>query len=180
MSAAQDGHAMPSRVLTVCLGNICRSPTAEAALVEAAAEAGLALEVASAGTGDWHLGHPPNPPMRAAAAEVGLELRGTAQQVDPDLLTWADLVLVMDHANLADVTRIAEAAGVTTRVELFRRFDPEMGRGEQQDGYAPDEVPDPYGGSADGFEDVVRICRRTARAIVADWPLAVVGEGRDR
>jgi protein-tyrosine phosphatase len=180
MSGAQDAGASPRRVLTVCLGNICRSPTAEAALVEAAAAAGLDLEVASAGTGDWHLGHPPNPPMRAAAAEVGLELRGTAQQVDPDLLAWADLVLVMDRANLADVTRIATEAGVKTPVELFRRFDPELGRGEQPDGYAPDEVPDPYGGGPDGFEDVVRICRRTARAIVAEWPdvLREGGQGR--
>ena len=163
----------PGRVLTVCLGNICRSPTAEAALVEAAAEADLALEVASAGTGDWHLGHPPNPPMRDAAAAVGLELRGTAQQVDAALLEWADLVLVMDRSNLADVTRIATAGGVTTPIALFRRFDPEADLASDDTGdggYAPDEVPDPYGGTADGFEEVVRICRRTAGAIVAAWP----------
>jgi protein-tyrosine phosphatase len=160
----------PGRVLTVCLGNICRSPTAEAALVEAAAESGLRLEVASAGTGDWHLGYAPHPPMRAAAAAEGLELRGTAQKVDAELLAWADLVLVMDRTNLADVSRIADEAGVTTPIALFRRFDPESGVHASNDGYAPDEVPDPYGGGPEGFEDVVRICRRTARAIVADWP----------
>jgi len=152
-----------ARVLTVCLGNICRSPTAEAALVEAAAEHGLALEVASAGTGDWHLGQPPNPPMRAAAEAAGLPLRGTAQQVDAALLEWADLVLVMDRSNLADVTRIARADGVTTPIALFRRFDPEVTPDEDA------EVPDPYGGGPDGFEEVVRICRRTARAIVGSW-----------
>jgi protein-tyrosine phosphatase len=160
----------PGRVLTVCLGNICRSPTAEAALLEAAAEAGLALEVASAGTGDWHLGHPPNPPMAAAAAAAGLELRGTAQQVDAELLAWADLVVVMDRTNLADVTSIADAAGVTTRIQLFRDFDPEPGTGTENSRYAPDEVPDPYGGAEEGFEEVVRISRRTARALVAAWP----------
>jgi len=155
----------PARVLTVCLGNICRSPTAEAALVEAAREAGLELEVASAGTGDWHLGQAPNPPMRAAAEQVGLHLRGTAQQVDPDLVTWADLVLVMDRQNLADVERIAQDATVGTPVRLFRDFDPEPG---------DNEVPDPYGGGPEGFQEVVDICRRTARSIVTRWPAPLV------
>ena len=167
----------PQRVLTVCLGNICRSPTAEAALVEAASEAGLTLEVDSAGTGDWHLGHPPNADMRAAAASDGLELRGTAQKVDARLLQWADLVLVMDRSNLADVRSIAEREGVDTPVVLFRSFDPEQTR--HTDGqYAPDEVPDPYGGATEGFDEVVRICRRTARALVAAWVTA--GERTDR
>jgi protein-tyrosine phosphatase len=151
----------PARVLTVCLGNICRSPTAEAALVEAALESGLDLEVASAGTGDWHLGQAPNPPMRAAAEEVGLRLRGTAQQVDPDLLAWADLVLVMDRQNLVDVERMARDAELPTPIRLFRDFDPDPD---------DDEVPDPYGGDRSGFEEVVTICRRTARSIVASWP----------
>lgn len=162
----------PQRVLTVCLGNICRSPTAEAALVEAASEAGLTLEVDSAGTGDWHLGHPPNADMRTAAAADGLELRGTAQKVDARLLEWADLVLVMDRSNLADVRSIAERERVDTPVVLFRTFDPELP--EHTDGrYAPDEVPDPYGGATAGFEEVVSICRRTARSLVATW----VGSG---
>lgn len=151
----------PGRVLTVCLGNICRSPTGEAALVEAAEAAGLPLEVDSAGTGDWHLGHPPNPDMRTVASADGLELRGTAQLVDPELLRWADVVLVMDRKNLADVTRIAADAAVTTPVRLFRAFDPERG--------AEDEVPDPYGGPREGFEEVLAICRRAAGAIVAAW-----------
>lgn len=172
-----DGRA--TRFLTVCLGNICRSPTAEAALVEAAAEFGLDVEVASAGTGDWHLGHPPNPPMQAAAAQHGLQLRGTAQQVDAALLAWADLVLVMDRSNLADVTRIANDGGVGTPIALFRRFDPDLddarGMDGSPDGSSPDEVPDPYGGGPEGFDEVVRICRRTARAIVSAWP-NIVGD----
>ena len=172
---SEGSTARPGRVLTVCLGNICRSPTAEAALVEAAEEIGLALEVASAGTGDWHLGQPPNPPMRSAAAAAGLELRGTAQQVDAELLAWADVVLVMDRKNLTDVVRIAEDAAIPTPIALFRSFDPERTRASVSDGYASDEVPDPYGGEADGFEEVVRICRRTAREIVAAWPRIVPG-----
>jgi protein-tyrosine phosphatase len=179
MSPASDGATRPSRVLTVCLGNICRSPTAEAALLEAAHEVGIALEVASAGTGDWHLGHAPDAAMSAAAASAGLELRGTAQQVDAELLAWADLVLVMDRSNLTDVTRIAQEAGVTTPVELFRQHDPEVGT--RPSGHsAPDEVPDPYGGPTDGFEEVVRICRRTARAIVQNWLDAAQDEEVER
>jgi protein-tyrosine phosphatase len=158
-----------TRILTVCLGNICRSPTAEAALVEAATELGVTLEVDSAGTGDWHVGHPPDTRMTAAAAAVGLELRGTGQQVDPALLTWADLVVVMDHSNLTDVTRIAAEGGVDTPVVLFRSFDPELAPDERTGA----EVPDPYYGGPEGFVDVVEVCRRTARAIVGDLEAAL-------
>jgi protein-tyrosine phosphatase len=184
MPATED---RPGRVLTVCLGNICRSPTAEAALVEAAQAGGLALEVASAGTGDWHLGHAPHRDMVAAAQAEGLTLRGTAQQVDPALLAWADLVLVMDRRTLEDVRRMASEAHIETPVRLFRRFDPDLDPEDapthapqaDADGrtttYAPDEVPDPYGGDPEGFEDVVRICRRTAQNIISQWPRPVVG-----
>jgi protein-tyrosine phosphatase len=114
--------------------------------------------------------------MQAAATAEGLTLRGTAQQVDVELLRWADLVLVMDRANLADVTRIAEAAGISTPIALFRRFDPEPGGPVSSQRYAPDEVPDPYGGDPEGFDEVVRICRRTARTIVAGWPDLITHE----
>lgn len=166
-----DGHAAdlgrprrPARLLTVCLGNICRSPTAEAALVEAAEELGVTLEVASAGTGDWHIGHPPDTRMSAASVAVGLELRGTGQQVDASLLAWADLVVVMDRSNLADVTRIAIDGGIDTPVVLFRSYDPQLAVDERTGA----EVPDPYYGGPEGFADVVAICRRTARIIVSD------------
>ena len=148
----------PPTILTVCLGNICRSPTAEAALREAAAEAGLELEVRSAGTGGWHLGEPPDRRMRAAAARVGLTIDGAAEQVDPVALDDADLVLAMDRSNLADLERLAARTGSDTPIVLFREFDP-AATGEV-------EVPDPYYGGADGFEEVVAICRRTASVLV--------------
>jgi len=176
MSAADHRSEAPAtRFLTGSIGNIRRATTAEVALVEAAESAGLTWEVASAGTGDWHLGRPPHAPMSAAASDVGLHLRGTAQQVDPELLAWADLVLVMDRQNLADVERMAAAADVVTPVRLFRQFDPELhdtpeGPSERTRNHGPDEVPDPYGGAPEGFEEVVRICRRTAQNIVASWP----------
>jgi len=188
-ASASDGAASderPTRVLTVCLGNICRSPTAEAALVEAAAAVGLPMDVASAGTGDWHVGAPPDTRMRQAATALGLELRGRAEQVSVERLRWADLVLVMDRSNLADVQELLRRAGLTTRVPLFRSFDPAVDAAvvRTDDGrlavvvgpdrrYAPDEVPDPYSGGPDDFTAVVEICRRTAAAIVARWPEAL-------
>ncbi len=163
--------ARAPRILTVCLGNICRSPTAEAALVEAASELDVALEVASAGTGDWHVGAPPDARMRSAAAAVGLKLGGTAQQIDARLLTWADLVVVMDRTNLRDVRAVAEHAGVDTPVVLFRAFDPAVQPSEADHA----EVPDPYYGGPEGFVDVVETCRRTARAIVSDLDAVLRG-----
>jgi protein-tyrosine phosphatase len=156
----------PLVVLTVCLGNICRSPTAAAALREAAVEAGVDLEVRSAGTGDWHVGRPPDARMRAAAAEVGLDLTGVAAQVDADALRQADLVLAMDRSNLAALERLARLGDVTTPIRLYREFDPEA------DGQL--EVPDPYYGGPEGFAEVVRIARRTAREVVTH----LAGEAR--
>lgn len=154
-------------VLTVCLGNICRSPTAAAAIDEAADAAGVPVTVTSAGTGSWHIGKPPDRRMRAAAADEGLELTGRAQQVDAAMLAEADLVLVMDAHNLAAVQRLANEAGVDTPIRMFREFDPDAGDDL--------EVPDPYYGGRDGFVEVVAICRRTASEVVAH-----LSAGRDR
>ncbi len=170
ITAPQHEERAP-RILTVCLGNICRSPTAEAALVEAANELGVTLEVASAGTGDWHVGAPPDARMRSAAAAVGLELRGIAQQIDGQLLAWADLVVVMDRTNLRDVLEVTQRVGVDTPVTLFRSFDPATHPTERDQA----EVPDPYYGGPEGFVEVVEMCRRTARALVSDLERALRG-----
>jgi protein-tyrosine phosphatase len=145
-------------VLAVCLGNICRSPTAEAALREAAEDAGVEVTIRSAGTGDWHVGKPPDERMRQAAAEQGLHLSGTADRVTPDDLAAADLVLAMDRANLADLEDIAGRVGLAPPLHLFREFDPDA------DGDL--DVPDPYYGGPDGFVEVVRMVRRTAPRII--------------
>ncbi|HEY8339323.1 MAG TPA: low molecular weight protein-tyrosine-phosphatase [Egibacteraceae bacterium] len=147
------------RILFVCLGNICRSPAAEAALRDALAEAGLAdsVEVDSAGTGDWHIGEPPDPRMVAAAAEAGLTLRGRARLVTREDFETADLILVMDRANLADVRALAPDDAARDKVRLFREFD---------DGADGDEVPDPYFGGPEGFAEVVDIVRAAARGLV--------------
>ncbi len=148
----------PLTVLTVCLGNICRSPTAEAAIREAAAANGLALTVRSAGTGSWHLGEPPDARMRAAGAEVGLTLDGVAERVAVSAMAEADLILAMDRSNLAELEQLAAGGDLDTPIVLFRDFDPDAAPGA--------EVPDPYYGGTDGFTEVVAICRRTAGELV--------------
>ena len=150
----------PPVVLAVCLGNICRSPTAEAALREAAEAAGMEVTIRSAGTGGWHVGHPPDERMRRAAAEDGLHLSGTADRVTPTELAEADLVLAMDRSNLADLQELARQAGVDARIHLYREFDPEAGDGDL-------DVPDPYYGGPDGFAEVVDMVRRTAPEVLA-------------
>lgn len=145
------------RVLLVCLGNICRSPTAEAAVREAADAAGLDLQVDSAGTGAWHVGEPPDRRMTAAAADDGLHLEGHARQVTVDDFTNFDLVVAMDRSNLEDLRRLAPDDAAASRLRLFRDYAGEADAG----------VPDPYYGGPDGFREVVRIVRRAAAGMVA-------------
>lgn len=147
---------MTTRVLMVCLGNICRSPTAEAAVREAAAEAGVDLEVDSAGTGAWHVGSPPDQRMTRAAADDGLALAGSARQVTADDFDRFDLVVAMDASNRTDLLRLAPDDDARARVRLFRDYAYE----------ADQDVPDPYYGGADGFRHVVTTVRRAAQGMV--------------
>ena len=109
----------------VCLGNICRSPTAEAALVEALQAAGLdgEVEVDSAGTGDWHLGDPPDPRMVRAAAAEGLTLRGRARKVTAADFRDFDLLLAADGDVRDELLRLAPDDAARAKVRLFRDFE---------------------------------------------------------
>ncbi len=108
-----------TRVLLVCLGNICRSPAAEAVLRAMSADRGIALALDSAGTGDWHAGKPPHPPMIAAARARGWDLSPMrARQVTREDFGSFDLILAMDLAVLRGLERI-RPAGSTTPVRLF-------------------------------------------------------------
>ncbi len=150
---------MTTRILTVCLGNICRSPVAQAAIREAAAEAGLDVEVDSAGTGAYHVGNPPDERMVAAGRDAGLVVDGQARKVAAADLSSYDLVLAMDRENLHDLQALAEREGATATIRLFRTFDPDT------DG---DEVPDPYYGGDDGFRQVVAMTRPAAAGVM-EW-----------
>lgn len=144
------------KILTVCLGNICRSPTAEAAIREAADEMGVDLVVDSAGTGAWHVGGPADPRMRHTAHRMGLEVESIARQVTREDFFDFDLILAMDRRNLEDLRQLAPP-GCRAEIRLFRDDDPE----------GPGEVPDPYYGGEAGFRLVVEMCRRTARSLVS-------------
>ncbi|MBO3277117.1 low molecular weight protein-tyrosine-phosphatase [Pseudomonas schmalbachii] len=148
------------RVLFVCLGNICRSPTAEGVFRHKVRQAGLEdlIEIDSAGTGDWHVGKAPDPRTRVAAMRRGYDLSSLrARQVDVLDFSRFDLVLAMDHANLADLRRLRGSAG-TAELDLFlRRY-----------GAALDEVPDPYYGGEGGFEQVLDLIEQASDALLVE------------
>jgi protein-tyrosine phosphatase len=150
----------PLRILFVCLGNICRSPTAEGALRRlCAAEApALDIEVDSAGTSDYHLGEPPDPRSRRAAAARGIDLSPLrARRVERRDFARFDLILAMDRGNL-QALRAMCPPGSHARLELFLEF---------AGGPAGGEVPDPYMGTAADFERVLDIVIPACRRLIA-------------
>jgi protein-tyrosine phosphatase len=152
------------RVLFVCLGNICRSPTAEGVMRRLVHDAGLdgEVEVASAGTGDWHVGSAPDPRATAAARRRGVALDGAARTVAAaDFDRW-DLLVAMDRDNRAELLRRAPDDAARARVRLLREFDPaSVAAGEL-------EVPDPYLGADGGFDEVLDIVEAGCRGLLAE------------
>jgi len=143
------------RLGLVCLGNICRSPTAEVVLEALLDKAGLGgdVEVASSGTGTWHLGEAIDERAASTLFAAGYDPSGhRARKFDDSWLDDFDLVLAMDRQNLVDI------GGRTSRVAMFRDFDP-VDTGA--------DVPDPYYGGLGGYEEVLRMVERTGTAIVA-------------
>jgi protein-tyrosine phosphatase len=150
----------------VCMGNICRSPTAEAVMRGLVREAGREdeIEVESAGMGDWHVGHPPDRRATEAARRRGVTLAGTARQVQPGDFADFDLLLAMDRSNLAELRALAPDAAAEAKVRLLREFDPASAG-------APDlDVPDPYYGGAEGFETVLDQVEAACRGLLAALP----------
>ena len=147
------------RVLFVCLGNICRSPTAEAVLRSIAAREApeLALEVDSAGTADYHIGDPPDRRSQAAASSRGYDLSALrARQVVSADFEEFDLLLAMDESNLAALKSAAPATA-RARMQLFMDYASESGLAA---------VPDPYYGGAAGFEQVLDLAEQAARGLL--------------
>lgn len=145
-------------VLFVCMGNICRSPTAEAVLRQYVENAGLSeqIRIDSAGTHDYHIGNPPDARTQRAAQQRGYDMSGLrGRQVGVEDFERFDYVLAMDHANLAILQRLAEQGGANPHLLLgyARR-------------HAEREVPDPYYGGADGFERVLDMVEDAAEGLL--------------
>jgi protein-tyrosine phosphatase len=161
---------VPYTVCLVCLGNICRSPMAEVVLRSELAVAGLAgaVTVDSAGTGDWHTGHPMDRRARAELEQRGYDGSAhRARQIDDSWLPGRDLFLAMDRRNLADLRRMAARAGVPEgRVRLFGEAS---GLGPGQD------VPDPYGGDADDFSTALELIQAGSRQLAAQLTVLLAG-----
>jgi protein-tyrosine phosphatase len=148
-----------TRILFVCLGNICRSPLAEAVFLGLARERGVEqlFEVDSAGTSGYHAGCSPDRRSVEAARRRGVQVEGTSRQITDDDLHRFDYVIVMDGDNYADVDQLKAAADGTARVHRLREWDPDA---DSLD------VPDPYYGGATGFERVQHIVERSCAALL--------------
>jgi protein-tyrosine phosphatase len=149
------------RILFVCMGNICRSPTAEGVMRRLLDGAGLeGIEVESAGTGGWHAGEPPDERATAAAARRGVTLEGAARQVKPADFRRFDLLIALDRANLRELIALAPDEDAAEKVRLLREFDPVSASSGDLD------VPDPYYGGDRGFETVLDMVEAACRGLI--------------
>jgi protein-tyrosine phosphatase len=148
------------RVCFVCLGNICRSPTAEGVMRHLVDSRGLAdqIEIDSAGTGAWHVGAKADRRARESAARRGIRLESIARQVSHEDFESFDYLVAMDRSNLADLERLAPSREAKGKIRLLRSFDPGAPTGAA--------VPDPYYGGEGGFEEVLDICEAGCRALL--------------
>ncbi len=149
----------PIKILFVCLGNICRSPTAHGIFEKMVADEGLqgAILVDSAGTGDWHIGKAPDPRASEAAMSRNHDLSHLrARQVRPEDFLEFDYILAMDKQNLLDLRALAlpEFKGY---LGLFLDY----AQGDL------DEVPDPYSGGREGFDEVLDLVENTAQGLLS-------------
>lgn len=161
----------PRSVLIVCLGNICRSPTAEEILRQKTAVAGMSMIIDSAGTGDWNVGNSPDPRSQKHAKRHGYNIsKLVARQVTADDFYKFDLILAMDQQNLKDLQAIKEQLPPTddkamklAKLALFSEEDPN---------YGGEDVPDPYYGDSDGFETVIEQIESSVDAWIESWKTA--------
>jgi len=154
----------PVRLCFVCLGNICRSPTAEGVMAALVADAGLtdAIEVHSAGTIAAHLGSFPDPRARAEARRRGLDLTSRASRFRAGDTAYYDLVLAMDRSNLTDLRDLTPESELRSRLHLLRSFDPRLRPDDRWNG----EVPDPFDGADDGFAEVFDLIDAACRGVL--------------
>ncbi|MTW23103.1 low molecular weight protein-tyrosine-phosphatase [Allochromatium palmeri] len=151
----------PVRILFVCMGNICRSPTAHGVFRRLVIDEGLShrIEIDSAGTHAYHIGEPPDRRARDTARMRGIDIGDLrARLAEPDDFVRFDYVLAMDRDNYEHLVQICPA-GLEDRLRLFMEFAPELGIRE---------VPDPYYGGQRGFERVLDMVESAARGLLLD------------
>lgn len=160
LELVNDGTWEPIRVLFVCLGNICRSPLAEAVFRHLVAERGWTdrFDIDSAGTSGWHRGAPPDARSTETARRRGITLAGGSRKVTSMDLRRFHYVIAMDEENLDALRELQAAAGGTAQVRRLREFEP---------GAASLDVPDPYYGGPRGFEEVHDIVERACAGLLA-------------
>ena len=149
----------PTRILFVCLGNICRSPLAESVFRHLARERGVEryFEIDSAGTSGYHDGEGPDSRSVETARRRGIEVAGVSRKLLGDDLHGFDYVIAMDGQNRRDIDRLQQAGGGGAKVHLLREWDPERSHSD---------VPDPYSGGPRGFEEVQDIVERSCAALL--------------
>ncbi len=161
--------AIPKSVLLVCLGNICRSPTAEGIMRQRTAIAGLTMKIDSAGTGDWHIGKHPDLRAQTHAKQHGYNIsKLVARQVSPKDFIDFDLILAMDAQNLKDLQAIREVAAQNTNADRLARL---ALMSEVDISYLNQDVPDPYYGGEDGFEEVIKRLESSVDAWIHTWQI---------
>ena len=148
----------------VCLGNICRSPTAAAVMTHLVANAGLTdrIVIESAGTGGWHVGDGPDTRAAAEARRRGVPMNHAAQKFTTRDFARFDVILAMDRENVSELLAIAPDPADAGKVRLLRSYDPTASPNA--------EVPDPYYGGPDGFADVFDMVERACRGLLAALP----------
>ncbi len=148
-----------TKILFVCLGNICRSPLAHEVFQHLVNEHGLndRFEIESCGTGAWHVGELPDKRMRVEAQKHGIKMTHRGRTLQPQDFEYFDLILPMDKSNMKNL--LAQASPqFKDKIKLFRTFDPQA--------HDMAEVPDPYYGGSEGFENVYNIVARTCKALL--------------
>jgi len=153
---------MTSKLLFVCLGNICRSPSAENIMNLLIRKNGLEGKIVcdSAGTGGWHVGNPPDARMTAAALKkLGMNLEGSARQFHPSDFEAFDLILAMDQENYANILRLAPKGQYDHKVKLMCSYCRT---------YPDRDVPDPYYGGAEGFNYVIDLLMDACEGLLED------------
>jgi protein-tyrosine phosphatase len=149
----------PFKITFVCLGNICRSPTAEGVFQHLVNERGLQAYflIDSAGTSAYHIGEPANNRSREVAEDHGIRLLSKASRFERRDLDEYDLIVPMDRENLVQIRALDHQGSSASKIRLLREFDP-----VPEDG----EVPDPYYGGMEGFENVFRIVKRSCETLL--------------